>query len=236
MNLVFFGPFDRRAPAVNPPRSPEVHYWLEDFAQWNDPEPADLALLDPDEKDRAEKLRFPRDRRRFILGRKFIRQTCADYLRIEPADVRLTLGQYGKPSLAPPSNLRFSISHCGDLLLAAFAMGREVGVDLETAQRHIDVAGTSEIVCCASEREKLHHLDPAGQIAAFLRNWTLKEAYTKALGIGHQQPFDQIEASILPTDPPFVSVIGNSNSQSNWIAFEPNLGRVNFHAAIVCEQ
>jgi len=237
MDLGLSGPFSHLRPAGELPGPNHVHFWLEDFSGWDDPGPADHDMLDPNEKERAEKIRFPRDRRRYVLARRFIRTVCAAYLRVKPGEIRFSLGPYGKPRLVlPPTalDLRFNISHCGDILLAAFAVGREVGVDIETRERRLDVAGMSEICLSPEERKKLQGLSDAERLAAFLRNWTLKEAYTKAIGVGHQQPFAEIEASLLVSDAPFVA---RKDNLVNWIAIEPDLDSLQgYAAAIVIER
>ena len=241
MDVRLSGPFSHDLPARAVPGQDELHFWLEDLRSWDDPCPADHNVLALDEKIRRRKFRFPRDRRRYVLSRKFLRLNCARYLGVQAADIGFSLGRYGKPYLTAPSSgsldLRFSISHSGDILLAAFKVGREVGVDIETGDTRFDIAAMSEICCSPIEKLKLQSLDAAGRLNAFLRNWTLKEAYTKALGVGHQQPFQEIEASVFASDRPFVKHLVNSDAPpGSWLAFEPNLAPlVGFAAAIVYE-
>ena len=112
-----------------------------------------------------------------------------------------------------------------------------MGVDVETGDS-LNISALSELCCSPNERDKLQSLDPAGRLSALVRNWTLKEAYTKAIGVGHQQPFHEIEASLLPTEETFVTLLENTaNLPLNWIAFEPKLAPLQgYAAAVVCEK
>jgi len=241
MDIRLTGPFTRFRPAPGLPGPEEIHFWLEDFRSWEDPSPADHETLSPDEKLRAEKFHFPRDRRRYLLARKFIRLACARYLGANSGDIRFSLGRYGKPRLISPfsgaPDLRFNISHSSDVLLAAFAVGLEVGADIETSNSRLDVAGMAEVCCSPNERDRLQRLDLAVRLPAFLRNWTLKEAYTKALGVGHQQPFQEIEASLLPSEPLFVTHQASADKPAgNWLAFEPDLAPLEGYMAAIVGQ
>jgi hypothetical protein len=54
------------------------------------------------------------------------------------------------------------------------------------------------------------------------------------MGVGHQQPFAEIEASLLVADAPFVA---RKDNLVNWIAIEPNLDSLRgYAAAIVIER
>src|ERR1044071_6145311 len=86
------------------------------------------------ERRRALRLRFERDRRRFIVARARLRELLAERLGTRPQALELVSGAGGKPALAPElaaSGWRFHLSHRDELALYAFSRGRELGVDLE---------------------------------------------------------------------------------------------------------
>ena len=105
------------------------------------------------------------------------------YTGIKEKDIVLQKGEHGKPYL-PDSDLRFNLSHSVDLALYAFARGRDVGVDLERETRKVKALDIAERFFSASEKEFLRSLPEDGLQAAFLRIWTRKEAYVKAVGTG----------------------------------------------------
>lgn len=118
--------------------------------------------LSADELARAARFHFHRDRRRFIAARGALRNLLAKYLKQAPSALRFSYGPWGKPSLLPPNDLRFNLSHSHDLALYAVS-GREVGIDLE----RIDGRFGGE---------------------PFFVEWTQHEASLKAGGMGLLQP------------------------------------------------
>src|SRR5271154_7601671 len=89
------------------------------------------ASLAVDEKARAERFFFERDRNRFIAARGILRGLLGGYLRCGPADLAFAYRAKGKPFLArPPSDppIEFNIAHSRDLVLLAFSAGLALGV------------------------------------------------------------------------------------------------------------
>ena len=84
-------------------------------------------LLAPDERARAERFVFPRDRRRFVVARAGLRAILGRYLAQEPERVAFAYGPRGKPSVP---GVEFNLTHANELALCAVAR-RTVGVDLE---------------------------------------------------------------------------------------------------------
>src|SRR4051812_20160412 len=60
------------------------------------------SILMPEERERAAKFRFDRDRNRFVVGRGSLRTILGRYLQLEPDQVQLSYGAYGKPFLSSP--------------------------------------------------------------------------------------------------------------------------------------
>ena len=165
----------------------EVHCWSVPL----DASPNTLAVLFEtlmdDERDRAARLRFERDRRRFIVARATLRELLGRYVGTPPDQVRFAYTAFGKPTLASefggPHCVKFNLSHSGDLALIAVAWDAEVGVDVEHIRPsdYSDIARSSfapsEI---AQLRAAPRHLEPR----AFFSSWTRREAYAKARGEG----------------------------------------------------
>ncbi len=97
-------------------------------------------------------------------------------------------GARGKPHLAGTQSLTFNLSHADDLALYAIASGREVGIDLESTARDVDIDGVARTAFSTVECECLAALAPGLRRAAFFRLWTRKEAYVKARGDGFGYP------------------------------------------------
>lgn len=158
--------------------------------------------LSGDELERAESFRFRRDAERFAAGRGRLRRILAGLLDNDPAALRFTYGPAGKPALKGYPKLGFNLAHSGGLALLAVAEGATVGVDVELSPP--DRGACEEIspaYFSAEEVESLAALGGAQREAAFLRCWTRKEAYVKALGDGLQVPLDGFSVSLGPGEP-----------------------------------
>src|SRR4051812_37838112 len=80
--------------------------------------------LSPAEHGRADRFRFARERRRFVVARARLRELLAARLGTAPESIEFTYGKKGKPALAGRfgrSGWRFNVSHCEELALYAFS-------------------------------------------------------------------------------------------------------------------
>ena len=98
-------------PDLRPGRD-EVHVWRAALDR-DDPEVERLwAALTPDERERAQRFHFDRDRRRFVVARGVLREILGRRLALAPAMIRFAYNEYGKPSLREDAGgLRFNASH-----------------------------------------------------------------------------------------------------------------------------
>jgi 4'-phosphopantetheinyl transferase len=144
------------------------------------------ALLDDDERARAERLVTPRHRERFAAARGALRELLGAYLGEAPARVRLAYGARGKPRLAAPAAerpLQFNLAHTGDVAIIAVSRARAVGADVER-ERPVGHAAVSRRMFSPAERAALLALPESQQRAAFFECWAYKESYVKAHGDG----------------------------------------------------
>ncbi len=142
-----------------------------------------LALLSVDECARAARFRFSQHRDRFVVGRGRLREVLGRRTGQHPGSVQFVYGRHGKPELAD-SVVRFNLSHCDDLAVLAVSQGCSVGVDLERLRPVADRELVAERFFSGMELQALRALPVPLRDAAFLRCWTRKEAYLKALGGG----------------------------------------------------
>lgn len=177
----------------------EVHVWRITL----EPPPAGLARLaarlSPDERRRAARFHFERDRRRFHAARGALREVLAGYLGEEPERLGFVEGLHGKPGLAQAhgGELRFNLSHSGELALCAVSR-RELGVDIEQLRALPDAGALARRFFSADETAALEALPATERLSAFFRCWTRKEAYLKAVGAGLLQPLDGFDVSLFP--------------------------------------
>ncbi len=162
-------------------------------------EGGDSEVLSPDERHRAARFVFDRDRDRYVAGRAGLRTILGRYLGQPPERVGFSYGAHGRPDVADST---FNLSHTGDL--AALAVLRdpamELGLDIE-AVRPIEMA-VAEAHFASSEMAELRALPEAERVAAFHRCWTRKEAYLKARGRGLTTDLQSFGVTLAPWRPP----------------------------------
>ncbi|HXL53704.1 MAG TPA: 4'-phosphopantetheinyl transferase superfamily protein [Gemmatimonadales bacterium] len=165
---------------------------------------AGAAVLTDEERDRARRFVFDRDRDRFIGARACLRQLLAARLGTPPDSVELVYGARGKPALAPgyaDTGLRFNVSHCDDLTLYAFSCGREIGIDVEAVRPIGDADDIAARFFSQRENRAYRALEPSDRPLGFFQCWTRKEAFIKALGDGLSYPLDRFDVSLTPGEP-----------------------------------
>jgi 4'-phosphopantetheinyl transferase len=142
-------------------------------------------LLSGDEHDRARRFHFERDAQRFMATRGAVRSVLAAYTQTAARDLRFRYSPQGKPSLAEPEcDIRFNVSHSGELAVLAITREREIGIDIEYMKKDVETDKLAERFFSASERDRLRGLPQAQKVAGFFRCWTCKEAFLKAQGTG----------------------------------------------------
>jgi 4'-phosphopantetheinyl transferase len=179
----------------------EVHVWRCDLDQPASVRQSLIRSLTEDERARAERFYFNKDRNHFIMARGALRSVLGHYLNLNPAELRFSYGEYGKPSLAEDAgarSLRFNLAHSHGLALLAVTRSREIGVDLESIRPGISDESIAEHFFSTGEVRALRQLPRHLQDEAFFNCWTRKEAYIKAKGEGLSMPLSDFEVSLVP--------------------------------------
>jgi len=210
-----------------PPGRTTVHLWA--WSLLADPvaEEGLRRHLSPAERIRADRFRFPRDRRRYVIGRGTLRCRLAAYLGCSPSGVGIVQDEYGKPHLAAGLDagfpLSFNLSHSADLALLAVGGGPALGVDVE-AIRPIE-PGVAECVFAPDERALLDAVPVHRRQHAFFACWTRKEAYVKALGSGLSTPLTAFAVSTDPLLPAaFLRIDGEPGEVASWTLADVAVG------------
>lgn len=147
-----------------------------------------VGLLSAAERERANR-RLPEVRRRAIASRGRLRQLLGRLLKVPAAQVELTTGPQGKPTLAGSLRglLEFNVSHSGDEGLIAVTRSGPVGIDLEITKptQTADWAGLmAGTILAEAELARWQQLPAVEAAAAVLDAWVAKEAIFKASGSG----------------------------------------------------
>jgi len=205
----------------------EIHVWRASLAC----ESATLhrleATLAEDEKSRAQRFLFERDRNHYVAGRGILRDLLGKYLSCAPAGLRFRYGPQKKPALdgeATPMSARFNLSHSHGLAVFAFSLGREVGIDLEFIRPDFATDDIAARFFSAGELAELRALPAELRAEGFFLCWTRKEAYVKARGAGLHIPLESFSVSLTPGEPERL-VSPDSQQWTIW-SFQPAPGFV----------
>jgi 4'-phosphopantetheinyl transferase len=205
--------------AVRFPAPNEVHVWFADIEGGSD---ADRRVLSPDERTRADRFRFDRDRDHFTAARATLRRMLALYLGDEPRRYEFGFGEKGKPFLAgafAACGLEFNLSHAQGLAAYAFGCRRRVGVDVEVVKPLVEADEIAGRFFSAREAEGLRSLRAEEKSRAFFNGWTRKEAFVKAVGEGLSYPLHRFEVS-LGTSGRLIKVDVSSRDSNDWSLVE----------------
>lgn len=185
-------PSSWNTPITLPTLAPaSLHVWRvrldqDDYAPY-------LALLAPDEHQRAQRYLVAHARQQFVVVRVVLRVLLAAYLQRAPDALRFAYAPNGKPTLEvaevagaddPDGRhcLHFNVAHSHEWGLLAFSRAAPVGVDVEQLRAEVATSELARRYFAPSEAAALHALPPAQQHAAFFAYWTHKEACLKAIG------------------------------------------------------
>ncbi len=160
------------------------------------------STLSADETERVARFHFEVDKNRFLVTHSALRKILGRYLHREPAELKFSLNQYGKPALIN-SALEFNLSHSGDFALIAVTQGRKIGVDVERIRQGISSHVIAQQYFSKAEVAELQSLPIEQRGSAFFTCWTRKEAYIKAQGLGLSLPLESFDVSLTPVTPPF---------------------------------
>jgi 4'-phosphopantetheinyl transferase len=138
-------------------------------------------LLTIPERARADRFRFPDDRRRSIVARGATRRLLGRYLDSDPDLFIIDEEEFGKPILRG-REIEFNASHSGDLVALAFASETAVGVDVERRRELTDTLALARRYFSAEEVLIVENATDEND--AFFAIWTAKEAIVKASGKG----------------------------------------------------
>jgi 4'-phosphopantetheinyl transferase len=196
-------------------------------------------ILSADERERAGRFVFDRDREAFIAGRGFLRTTLGRYLAIAPEALRFAYSDQGKPALVDKP-LEFNLAHSHGLALLAITQRDEVGVDVEYIKDDLDAEALARGFFSPREVDALFALSAAERQSAFYAIWTRKEAYLKAIGKGLSLSLSDFDVTLELDDARLLATRHDPREASRWtlrhlspargytgaLAISPRVGRV----------
>ncbi len=209
-----------------PLSNPAIESWLAQLDLDPDQVRQFALLLSPDELLRANRYRFERDRRRFIVARATLRKLLGGCLAVAPDAVVFAYARNGKPLIADPaSDIQFNVSHAHERVLYAISRSHVLGVDIEYLHREVDHDALSRRFFTPREYAELQRIPESGRKHAFLTCWTRKEAVIKATGDGLALLLDRFEVSVVPeVAPQILGFTAATRQASDWTMYTADIG------------
>lgn len=156
-----------------------------------------LSLIQQEERDRISKFVFKRDAKASLVGRLMMRKVITENCNIPWSQFKLDRTEKGRPYLnsfiGNPSQIKldFNVSHQGQWsVLAAENFGSNIGIDIMEIQKPStkNVQEFFRLMKRQFTYDEWKYIKKSpceeSQLKAFYRNWCLKEAFVKALGVG----------------------------------------------------
>jgi 4'-phosphopantetheinyl transferase len=213
-----------------------LHVWRLDVDDRAHDVTAATRLLSEDERQRAFRFRFARDRHRFVIGRALLRIILSRYLQADPARLRFAYNEYGKPSLiGDHAGLQFNISNSASLAVCAVVLHGAVGIDVEHVRDLSDIDRVARHFFAAPEAQIVRALSGPNKTMAFFTCWTRKEAYIKALGTGLSRPLDSFAVTCLPEEPAGLAWVADDPREIERWSFESFTPSRDYIAAVAVE-
>jgi 4'-phosphopantetheinyl transferase len=181
-----------------------IHVGLEPLDRSGEGLDALFRHLSDDERQRAARFHFDRDRTRYVCARGLLRRFLSRELDLPADRIRFQYAANGKPSLAgdqAESGLQFNVSHSDGLGLFVVARHRAVGADVEKIRPLRHGAAVAERFFSGDEYAALDGLEGDAWDRAFFRCWTRKEAFVKAVGDGLSYPLRAFSVSVAAGEP-----------------------------------
>lgn len=144
-------------------------------------------LLDRDEQIRATRFDTRAARRRFTLCRAGLRIYLSETTGISNSALSFTSERNEKPkALVRGREIRcnFNVSHTEDHGLLGFSKTGRIGVDIERRNERYENIGELLRVFSEHERRVLILAKHGERAELFMKLWTFKEAFIKAIGEG----------------------------------------------------
>ncbi len=194
----------------------------------------DAPILADDDLAHVGRFRFERDRRIALASRTLQRRALSCCTPIAPEAWRFVADNNSRPQIAAPAGappLCFSVANTRGLVACAVSLARDIGIDVE-AWRDDAPAPLIERCFAPDERAALAAVPAAAKPRRFIELWTLKEAYSKARGLGLSLPLERISLTLddgqprLTLDP----TLGDDAASWQLVLWSPTAT----HAAALC--
>lgn len=138
---------------------------------------------------------------------------------VSPQEIEFELNAHGKPAVISPVAAKrpFNIAHTEGLVVFASCDQGHIGVDVERISRDTDVALAKRYFAESEVEFVMSQSSDEERRLAFLRVWTLKESFIKAIGKGLAIPLADFAFEQIESHSPCVRILNDAwNDGSEW--------------------
>lgn len=176
--------------------------------------------LTDEERVAADRFRRPTTRNQHVVGRGMARRLLGG-LQINEQAIAFEQLDHGKPRVVTPPEAQqpFNVAHTEGLVLCGVADHEDdgriaLGVDVERIERRTSPE-LAQRYFAEPEVDFLNSFDSlADRQAMFLRIWTLKESFIKAIGTGLHTPLGDFAFEDIASESPRLRLLNPDLDQS----------------------
>ena len=161
--------------------------------------------------------------------------------QVAPSEIEFAEEVHGKPFvISPPKAMQpFNVAHTDGLVMCGVGdqQHKLVGVDVERLGRATD-AGLAQRYFSTPEVDYLNAKPESERHDAFLRIWTLKESFIKAIGTGLQTPLADFAFQDIDSPQPKIKMLNpelESDYRWQFFSIQPRQGYVGA-VAVACSE
>jgi 4'-phosphopantetheinyl transferase len=176
--------------AITEIRPGDVQIWWLETPQDKKPDLEKFVDLTAEpERLQAARFHFAADSWSYLVAQSLLRWALGRQLGIRPAHLKFRRNPYGRPLLDDDSSgLFFSLTHARGMVACALARDMAIGVDVERADRDVNAQDLARDYFAPLEVAHLNSVPPADRLKHFFIQWTVKESFLKAIGMGLHAP------------------------------------------------
>jgi 4'-phosphopantetheinyl transferase len=176
------------------------------------------ASLCEEERRLADRFRRSTTRNQHVVGRGMARTLLSNGC-VTPQEIEFELNAHGKPAVVAPAVARrpFNIAHTEGLVIFASCDQGHIGVDVERLSRDTDINLAKRYFAEPEVEFVMSQPDEEARRLAFIRVWTLKESFIKAIGKGLSIPLADFAFEAIDSQTPHVNILNEEwNDGSQW--------------------
>ncbi len=162
---------------------PYANTYYANFSAFDTEEKLNARLFEISEakRERIQTVKRFESKASLLAGELLLRAVLKKEYGLE--EIRIEIGEFGKPYLADHPEIHFNLSHSGTIAVCTVS-DVECGVDVEQISKPHEVMGVANRFLSVKEHAAV--LMSPNPNEAFCRLWTLRESYVKMRGKGFQ--------------------------------------------------